>query len=113
MQSVAAGLIGKTAALRGGYGTAFLGFLLHFVISFGAAGIDYAGSRRIPFLTTYAVPSGLFFGAALYFFMNRVVLPLSAYHTPVFPPPLKQAPILAPMVGVGLPIAVATRRYPR
>ena len=62
-------------------------------------------------LVRHAVPAGLVFGAAVYFFMNMVVLPLSALHAKAFPPPLALWPIVAHMVGVGLPIALATRRF--
>jgi len=110
MQSIAGGLLGK-AAKEGGAGTAALGFLLHYFISFGAAAVFYAASRGLPALIRHAIPSGLIFGAAVYFFMNMVVLPLSAHHARAFPPPLALLPILAHLFLVGLPIALAVRHY--
>ena len=110
MQSIAGGLLGK-AAKEGGATTAALGFFLHYVISFGAAAVYYAASRRVGFLTKHAIPSGLIFGAGVYFFMNMVVLPLSALHARAFPPPLAPLPILAHLFLVGLPIALVVRHY--
>ena len=65
----------------------------------------------LPVLIKHAIPSGLIFGAAVYFFMNMVVLPLSAHHARAFPPPLALLPILAHLFLVGLPIALAVRHY--
>ncbi len=113
LQSVAGGLLGRTVARAGGYPTAALGLACHFFIALGAAALFFAASRWIPFLTKRAVISGLLFGAAVYFFMNMVVVPLSAYHGKPWPPPFDPWAILAHMVGVGLPIALATRRCSR
>ena len=50
---------------------------------------------------------------AEYLFMNGVVLPLSAVPGAPFPPRLVLWPVVLPMVGVGLPIALAVRRFAR
>ena len=112
MQSVAGGLLGK-ATFDGGAASAALGVVLHFCIATGAAATYVLASRRLPLLVRQAVPCGLGYGAAVYFFMNMVVLPLSAYHSRAFPPPLPPGPIVAHMIGVGLPIALVARRYAR
>jgi hypothetical protein len=112
MQSIAGGLLGK-AAKEGGATTAALGVALHYFIAFGAAAVFFAASRRWPVLIKHAVPSGLIYGAAVYFFMNMVVLPLSAYHARAFPPPLSPIPIVGHLFLVGLPIALAVRRFSR
>lgn len=113
MQSVAGGLIGKTAAHEGGAATAALGVACHYVVALSAAATYFFASRRLPVLVKHAVPCGLLFGAAVYFFMNMVVLPLSAYHSHAWPPPLAFYPILVHIVGVGLPIALVARHYSR
>jgi hypothetical protein len=113
LHSIAAGLLGKTAAYEGGAVSAILGFLLHFVISCTAATVYFVASRKIPLLTKHAVPCGLLYGALIYFFMNMIVLPLSAYHSHPWPPSLAAAPIAIHMLGVGLPIALAVRKYAR
>jgi uncharacterized membrane protein YagU involved in acid resistance len=68
-------------------------------------------------LTEHPIISGLIYGELVFFFMNMVVLPLSALHTP----PLRWtsfSPIPALISGivghpflVGLPIALAARKY--
>jgi len=110
MQSVAGGLLGK-ASREGGMATAMLGVGLHYFISFVAAGIYFVASQRLTFLARYPVPCGLAYGIMVYFFMNMVVLPLSAYHSHAFPPPLSPLPILGHMFLVGLPIALVVRHY--
>lgn len=47
-QGVAAGLLGRDAAVAGGWNTAALGIILHFVIAFIIAAIYYAGTRFAP-----------------------------------------------------------------
>jgi uncharacterized membrane protein YagU involved in acid resistance len=111
LHSIAGGLIGKTAAQQGGLATAALGLVLHFVIATGAAAVFWFASRRFSALTKHAVTSGLVFGAAVYVFMKSVVLPLSAYHAPVWPLSFELIPILGHMLFVGLPIALAARAF--
>jgi hypothetical protein len=105
-QSVASGLLGR-ASFEGGLPTAALGLGLHFFIATTAAAVYVLASRYRPELLRWAIPSGLLYGTAVYFFMKYVVLPLSAVArlTPFDP--------LA-MIGhaflVGLPIALVARR---
>jgi hypothetical protein len=112
MQSIAGGLLGN-AAREGGARTALLGVGLHFVISFSFAAVYWLASRRHRSLTLNALVSGLLYGVAVFYVMNMVVLPLSAYHSKPFPPPFNAWVILAHAVGVGLPIALATRYFAR
>lgn len=110
-QSIASGLLGADS-YKGGLSTAALGVLLHFVIATGAATVYYVASRKIGFLTEQAVICGLIFGVAVYFFMNLVVLPLSAFPHPVsFPATKLVIDLIVHAAGVGLPIALAVRRY--
>ncbi|HEX2851937.1 MAG TPA: hypothetical protein VHO24_01775 [Opitutaceae bacterium] len=113
MQSIAAGLLGK-GAFQGGAGTVALGVLLHFVISFGAATGFFLASRKLRFLTGHAIVGGMLYGVVFYFFMNGVVLPLSALPNAPFPPRISARilPVLgAHLFFVGLPIALAVRRW--
>lgn len=111
MQSIAGGLLGRAAAQSGGLPTALLGVVLHFIISFGASAVYSFASLRFHTLTKHAVTCGLLYGVLVFFFMNMVVLPLSAYHARAFPPPLTPIPILGHMFIVGLPIALAARHF--
>jgi hypothetical protein len=112
MQSIASGLEGLTA-FQGGWRTAALGVALHFLIALTAAAVFYVLSRKLTFLVRHAVVSGLLYGIAIYFFMTYVVVANSAF-------PFKGgafnltnfiASNLTHMFCVGLPIALATRRY--
>jgi len=109
MQSIAGGLMGRDAARQGGVQTAMLGVALHYLIAFIWAAIYFAASRRLPVLIRYAIPCGLVFGALVYFFMNGVVLPLSALHAKPWPIRLNWWVIAVHVFGVGLPIALIAR----
>src|SRR6266446_6369811 len=76
LQGIASGLLGPKA-FDGGLATALLGLLCHFVIAFGAAAVYFVASRCIHVLVDQAVIFGAVHGVAVYFFMNRVVVPLS------------------------------------
>jgi uncharacterized membrane protein YagU involved in acid resistance len=110
LQGIASGLLGHRA-YSGGPATALLGFLLEFVISCGAAAVYVLASRIMTFLTRHAIVSGLLFGVAVYYFMQLVVLPLSAYARRPFSLEITLIGIAIHMVCVGLPIALAARRF--
>jgi hypothetical protein len=111
LHAVASGLLGAEA-FRGGAPAAALGLGLHFVIALGAAAVYGAASRLFPALVRRAVPAGLLYGVAVYFFMNLVVLPLSAVPFKVaFTPAGLAQGLLIHMTCVGLPIALCARRY--
>jgi hypothetical protein len=113
LQSVAAGAIGRTAAFRGGWATALLGLLFHFLIAFTAATIFYLASRRIDFLTRYPWISGALYAEIVYLVMNFVVIPLSATaRGPFVWPGLITGPI-GHIFFVGLPISLAVRKFTR
>jgi hypothetical protein len=111
MHSIASGLLGAKA-YQSGAGAAALGVALHFLIAFGATAVYYAASRKLDFLVRQAIVCGALYGIAVYWFMNLVVLPLSAV-------PFKvsyTATALITGMGihifcVGLPIALVVRRY--
>lgn len=113
-QGVAAGLIGPSAAFQGGVITWVLGMLLHFLIAFTAATIFCIAGRRLWFLADHWLVSGLFYGTAVFLFMNLVVLPLSALHM-AGPYQLRWLVegILGNMVEIGLPISFALHRFAR
>ncbi len=104
-QSVAGGLLGR-ASYQGGLATAALGMLLHFFIATTAAGVYVAASHRLKLLVRWAVPCGLAFGMAVYFFMRHVVLPLSAARVGSF----AWTGLIGHALLVGLPIALFARR---
>ena len=109
LQYIASGLLGK-ASFEGGIATVALGSALHFLIAFVAAAVYVAAGRWISSLKKQAVTFGLLYGAAVYFFMNYLVLPLSA----VGPSPFKLGLFLNGVIGhalfVGVPIAWFARK---
>lgn len=111
LQSIAAGVYGREASLNGGWKTAALGLVLHFFIATVLATIYYLGSLALPILIRYAVICGMAYGVAVFFVMNRIVVPLSAIGPARGPMPW--GPFLNGVIGhallVGLPIALIAR----
>jgi hypothetical protein len=110
LQGIAGGVLGPRT-YSGGIGTALLGLLCHFVIAFSAAAVYVAASRIMPFLVRHAVLSGALYGVAVYFFMNRVVVPLSAAAKFPFSLKMMVIGIVIHIFCVGLPIALAVCRF--
>jgi len=113
LQSVASGLLGRSA-YEGGAATALLGLCLHYAMAFIIASIFWFASRRLRFMTEQAVIAGLLYGVCVFFVMSFVVLPLSAFPTPITHEPTRMAiNIVAHMILFGLPIALAARAASR
>ncbi|MGH9872347.1 MAG: hypothetical protein ACRD9S_07760 [Pyrinomonadaceae bacterium] len=111
-QSVAAGVLGRTAAIEGGVRTFLLGILLHFIVATCVATVYYLISLLLPFVIRNAVISGLVYGVLAYFGMQYVVVPLSAIGQRAGPKPLwiLATEIIGHAVLVGLPVALLARR---
>jgi uncharacterized membrane protein YagU involved in acid resistance len=112
LQGIAGGILGPST-YRGGIPTALLGLALHFVIAFGAATVFYVASRSIRFLIDQAVVSGVLYGIAVYFFMQRVVIPFSRANRNPFSLKFMIIGIIIHIFCVGLPIALSVRKYSR
>ena len=110
LQGVAAGLVGRESAIKGGLATAALGLAIHFFIAFVVSSVFYLASRKLIFLIRYAVISGLLYGVVVYGFMYWIVMPL-AY--PVVHPSISRdlTAVCVHMFLIGLPIALVVRRY--
>jgi uncharacterized membrane protein YagU involved in acid resistance len=104
----ASGILGREAALGGGWNTALLGIFLHFVVGFCIATTYYLFARYIAFLLRHPVISGLVFGVIANYVMQYVVIPLSAMGTRPGPQPI--GAMLNSIIGhallVGLPVAL-------
>jgi uncharacterized membrane protein YagU involved in acid resistance len=109
-QTIASGVLG-TRAFGGGPATAILGVVLHLLIALSAAAVYYVASRRLPFLLRRAVLSGLAYGAAVYYVMHVIVLPLSAAPHSDMPLSYQLCEFVEHMIGVGLPIALSVRHF--
>ena len=112
LQGIASGLLGPKA-FEGGLATALLGLLCHFVIAFGAATVYFVASRAVPILIEQAVVFGVLYGVAVYFFMNRIVLPLSAVAKGPFSMKFMITGVLIHIFCVGLPISPSACRFSR
>jgi hypothetical protein len=110
LQGIAAGLLGPRS-FSGGLATAALGLLCHFFIAFSAATVYFMASRWLPFAGNHAIVSGAIYGVAVYFFMNRIVVPLSAARKFPFSFKMMIIGVTIHIFCVGLPIALAVRRY--
>jgi uncharacterized membrane protein YagU involved in acid resistance len=84
---------------------------LHFVIAFTATSVYVMLSRWIVFLVRHALLSGALYGIAVHFFMNRIVIPLSAARKYPFSPKMMVIGVVRHIFCVGLPIALVTRKY--
>ncbi|MGQ0586106.1 MAG: hypothetical protein ACT4PK_02755 [Gammaproteobacteria bacterium] len=110
LQSVASGWLGN-ASYQGGWGSALLGLASHFFITLTMSAAYYALSRHQAALWQRPVLLGAAYGVLLFIVMNYVVVPLSNA--------VARGPgndlwtwlsVVAHMVLVGIPIALATRQ---
>lgn len=108
-QSIASGVLGR-AAFNGGYKTAALGVLLHFVIAFGAATVFCLASHKLQWLVEHPWLSGALYGVLVFWFMQLIVLPLSAISFQQnFSWQVVATGMIVHIVCVGWPIALAAR----
>ncbi len=97
-QFIAGGLLGK-ASLDGGMRTAALGVALQWAMSILIAAIYVLASTRLDALRRSWLLFGVLYGIPVYFVMEYVVVPLSAWHhVPKFVPLLFAENMLAMMV---------------
>jgi hypothetical protein len=109
LHAIASGLIGRMA-FDGGLGTAALGLAVHFAIAVTVAAVYVVASARLRVLTRHAVVSGITYGVGVYFVMQHIVLPLSAFRSGAFAWLAFVNGIAIHGLGVGLPIALIARR---
>lgn len=110
-RGIAGGLLGREAALAGGWPAVLLGLVVHLTIATTIVAVFYLLSRRFPFLTRRPFVWGPVYGVAVYVTMNLVVLPLSALHGTGLPSalPVLFNGILIHIIGVGIPSALFAR----
>lgn len=110
-QSVAAGLIGREAAVAGGMETVAVGAAAHFFISFVAAAIYVLATAPFPILLRRAVLGGFIFGVAVWAVMNFVVVPNSMANSAPITWPTTPIMIAGHILFFGLPIALIARAF--
>lgn len=110
LQHIAGGVFGARS-MQMGWTSAVLGLIFHFTIAFTAAAVYYVASRKLRVLVDQAAFSGLLYGEVVFLFMYFVVLPLSA----LGPAHFNIVTYITGPIGhtflVGLPIALAVRRF--
>jgi len=112
LHTIAGGLLAK-AAYSGGTRTALLGLALQELMGVIIAAIYVAASRRMPLLRRRWIAGGLAYGVVIFFVMNYVVVPLSAWkHVPHFTA-AKFLANMAAMLLFGLIVAYFGRRSSR
>lgn len=112
LHTIAGGLLAK-AAYSGGMRTALLGLALQEIMGVIIAAIYAVGARLMPLLHRRWIAGGLAYGVIIFFVMNYVVVPLSAWrHVPHFTLP-KFLANMAAMLLFGLIVAYFGRRSSR
>lgn len=117
-RGIAAGVLGREAALAGGLPVVLLGVVLHFTIATTIVAVYGEATRRLPALNRRPFVFGPLYGVAVYLTMNLVVIPLSAIHGTGLPSalPVLANGVLIHIFGVGIPsalFALALRSFPR
>jgi len=99
----------RLSAFAGGYATALLGILIHFVIAFVIAAVFILAASQIAFLrrAPWVFVAGLVYGAAVNIFMSMAVLPYSATPKMQATTALVVHGLIADALFVGLPVAFA------
>lgn len=110
LQGIAAGALGSRS-FQGGLATAALGLFFQFFIAYSVTATYYLASRKLRFLIEHAVVWGALYGIAVYFFMNRVVVPLSAARKRPFSWEMMAIGVIIHILCVGLPAALTVRRF--
>lgn len=103
LQSIASGLLGKSAFQLGLAGS-LLGLFLHYAMTFAMALLFITASRNVQFVRRNLIACGIVYGGLIYFAMRWVVVPLSR-----FPGDLRVFGLLdfaVHLFGVGLIIAL-------
>ena len=83
LQSIASGIYGKASHI-GGAKTAIVGAVCHYFIALCMVLAYFLVSRKLSVLVRRPLSVGVAYGIFLYFFMNLVVVPLSAIGHTVF-----------------------------
>ncbi len=111
LQRIASAAFGPSA-FEGGKKTVAAGLFFHFLISFTAAFVYYASSRKLAILIDHPLLCGVLYGAGVHVVMNRIVLPLSAVAIP-FSVKAFLTQLVIHILFVGLPIALVVAHFAR
>lgn len=111
LRAIAAGVLGMPA-FAGGASAAAMGAVLHWLMALVMAATYVLAGTRLQTLVRRPLVWGPLYGLALYFVMDKIVVPLSA--APAGKPPsmpMILGQVAAHIFLVGLPIALAARHF--
>jgi len=111
LQFIAGGLLGK-AALAGGIPVALLGLVLQWLMAMIIAAVYVLAASRLPVLGRRWIVFGLSYGVVVFFVMNYVVVPLSAWARWPHFTPYSFTANMAAMLLFGLIVAFFARARP-
>lgn len=114
LQSIAAGVLGRQAAVAGGIPAAVLGLALHFLNAFLIVAAFFLAARQWPALVRRPFVTGVAYGLVAYAVMNYLVVPLSGAgaglaNITIPPMPVLMNGLLIHIFGVGLPTVLFAR----
>jgi len=109
LHSIAGGLLAKQS-FAGGAPTAVLGLVLQELMGILIAAVFVTATYYLPALRRRWVLAGLAYGVVIFFVMNYVVVPLSAWRRMPHFTPVKFAANLLAMLLFGLIVAYFARR---
>ena len=106
LQGVAAGALGRDAALGGGIGAMILGAAAHLTVAFTVVAVYALASGRLPALRRRPFVFGPLYGVLVYGVMYYGVMPLSRIGWPAFSlVPFLNNVLIAHVCCVGIPTA--------
>jgi hypothetical protein len=111
LQFIAGGLLGK-AALSGGIPVALLGLVLQWLMAMIIAAVYVLAASWLPVLGRRWIAFGLAYGVVVFFVMNYVVVPLSAWARWPHFTPYSFTANMAAMLLFGLIVAFFARTRP-
>ena len=110
LQVIASGLFGPVA-ISGGWLTSLYGALIHYLIMIAFAAFAWWTMARVRLRAHTTLLAGLVYGAALFAFMNYIVVPASSAPIPLRTTWSSIVPeLLAHMLLVGAPLVCLARR---
>ena len=112
LHSIAGGLLAEQS-FAGGTRTAILGALLQELMGIVIAAVFVGAASLLPALRRHWLPSGVAYGVVIFFVMNYLVVPLSAWHTtPHFTPAHFGANLLAMLLFGSIVAYLASAHSP-
>jgi hypothetical protein len=109
-QYVASGLLGDDSYTYG-WKSVLFGLLIHFFIAFSVVTFYYFLSRKFPILIRKALLFGPLYGIGVFFFMGRVIAPLSRAARGTFSLSAMLNGLFVHIICVGLPAALIVRWF--